>query len=509
MADVDDPVDDPPARWPWAWMAPGLLALTLDPLRWLAQTWADPAYDSDGGWVAILVAAIGVRSLASGAPAGGRPVRAGVVAALLGATCAARLAGRLLDVHHLGALALVVDVGTTAAVLGLHRRPWAVAPWALAGLAAMTLPVEHALQQFVSFPLRVASAATVAAALAPLGVERVGTRLVDGSGGILDVEVACSGAAGLTALGVLAFTAATRRSLRPTTAALGLAAVVGGAWLANSVRLLLLVVGPTEAWLRQPAHTIVGLVALAVGLVPALAVVRALPQRVPPEPVAATPIRAASAGGARAAAAAFSAAGILAASAPSHPVDRSGPVAPIALPVVLGGWRSAAQPLTALEQAYFGRFGGRVDRRTYHTGADHTVLVVRTTAPLRHLHSPAACLAGAGHTVERLGLRPGAPIPTVVWRSVAPDGQVWRVETSFVSATGQTADSAAEVAWLWLGAPGTAWTLIERISPWRACEAAPDRCAAFETELLSALDVVIGHGGLAGGASVEHTCSSC
>lgn len=452
-------------------LVPGLVALLAEPTAWLVHTWREPAYDSQGWLVALLAAGLAVRSVASGPAApDARAVRAGL--GLLGLTAAVRLAGRLLDVSHVGATALVADALAAGLLLGLGRRPWPVAPWALAGLVALSLPVEHTLQQLVSYPLRLASAATVALLL---GVERDGTLLA----GDLSVDLPCSGATGLVTLGVLAFAVAARRRAGPRGLALGTLAVTGGAWLANTVRLALLVVRPSDAWLADPHHTALGLTALGIGALPALALARSLPVRSPSAgPPAALPTLPAPL------ALAFSGLALVVAAAPSHPLDVSGPTVGPGLPGALGGLPSVARELSAQEREYFGRFGGTVERRTYATDPATTVLLVRTTAPLRHLHSPDACLRGAGHDVERMGVRDG----TVVWRTVDPDGRAWRVEASFTSSEGDMALSASEVAWRWLRSPGATWTLLERVTPWEACDADPAACAAFERDLFHALE---------------------
>ena len=87
-----------------------------------------------------------------------------------------------------------------------------------------------------------------------------------------------------------------------------------------------------------------------------------------------------------------------------------------------------------------------------------------------------------------MGVVPGA-IPTVLYRSVAPDGTAWRVEASFLSDRGERASSVSEVVWGWHRAPGAAWSLVERISPWSACEIAPERCRSFDRALFASLDL--------------------
>ena len=199
-----------------------------------------------------------------------------VAVGLLLLTATLRLVGRLLDVDQIGALVIGVDVYAAARLLGLHRRPWPIAPWALGGLALMTLPVEHTLQQVLSYPLRIGAASTAALVLAPLGISRQGTLLVDASGAVLQVDVACSGATGLYVLAVAALVVATRRAVSLRSGALLLAAVLVGAGIANAGRLVLIVVGPTDVLLAEPGHTIVGLIALGIGAWPLVRLASAL-----------------------------------------------------------------------------------------------------------------------------------------------------------------------------------------------------------------------------------------
>jgi hypothetical protein len=147
-------------------------------------------------------------------------------------------------------------------------------------------------------------------------------------------------------------------------------------------------------------------------------------------------------------------------------------------------------PLGEQERLYFTRYGGGAQKMRYENRADFalTALLVHTGSPLRHLHGPDRCLLGAGHEVTRLGVWPGA-IPTLVYRSVAPDGSAWRVEASFVDDSGRGAASVSQVVWHWLEQPDTAWNLVERISPWGLCEASPERCTALDRDLFTALDL--------------------
>lgn len=544
---------------------PGMLALLIEPVVWLVTTWCDPSWDSHGAVAALGCLALIVFSLRSG-PASPDPRAARRVMWLLAGTASVRLAGRLLAVHVVGALALVFDLAALGIALGLDRRPRAVHPAALALLFAFSLPIEQILQRLFGYPLRLVSAAVAHGVLAPFtdDLARQGTLLVQ-DGLTLAVDLPCSGAQGLTLLGALAAAVLCRRRLclrrgttgndsaqtaagaplpsnemqprtsrarrgassrvSPVLLAAGLLglAVVSGALVANTLRVLALYAGMRLGLdvMAEPWHAGLGLAALATGSLPLLTLARRLPTRTA-RTAATTSEQTASRAAARAPdtgasalsgeargtrpghgrlsgrgrlrallwALGFSAAGLLIAAAPAHPVDVSGDAAGASLPANLGAWPGTRVAPSAQERAYFQRFGGRVDKRSYalETGAA-TAVLVRTTAPLRHLHGPDRCLIGAGHRVERLGVRPGA-VPAVVWRSTAPDGRVWRVEASFVGAGGRTASSISEVVWHWMGRPGSSWTLLERITPWELCEHEPGVCSRFERTLFRSLDLV-------------------
>jgi hypothetical protein len=130
-------------------------------------------------------------------------------------------------------------------------------------------------------------------------------------------------------------------------------------------------------------------------------------------------------------------------------------------PANLAGYGAAPALLSNQEQGYFTRYGGTAQRTHY---GPFTLLLVRTTSPLRHLHAPDVCLAGAGHEVRYLTSR-FTNVPTAFYRSVDPDGAAHAVRVSFVSASGQVATSVSEVVWRWLSAPDEAWTMVQRIAP--------------------------------------------
>lgn len=169
---------------------------------------------------------------------------------------------------------------------------------------------------------------------------------------------------------------------------------------------------------------------------------------------------------------------------PAQPVDVAQAMPAPKLPRFIDGLAADARPLTPREQIYFTRYGGGAARASYD---DYGLLMVRTSAPLRHLHGPDECLRGAGHQVRYLGSI-YAPLPTAVYRSVDPQGQTWRIAVSFISSRGEITTSVAHAVWLWMQHPGTAWTQVQRVTPW---DADPARQWAWDRAVARALDLPV------------------
>ena len=79
----------------------------------------------------------------------------------------------------------------------------------------------------------------------------------------------------------------------------------------------------------------------------------------------------------------------------------------------LAGMNARPVPLLAKEKAYFLKYGGSAQKASY---GPHQLLVVRTSAPLRHLHAPDECLRGLGMKVQYLGVR-HSPVPSAIYRA--------------------------------------------------------------------------------------------
>lgn len=451
----------------------GLLA--ADPLRWLLGTWTDATYNPQGLWIAALVLGLAAWSYTSTllpeAPGSQR-----YAYGLLLASAVVRLAGQLLRVNVIGAVTLALDVYALSIIAGLPSRRRPLSPGWLAVLFALSLPLERIVQRLLGYGLQQFSADGACALLRAVGepVQCIGTRILLAGQDLL-VDLPCSGARGLTLL--LTLFAALAAVRRPTVrqALLGFVLTLAVAFAANSLRIALLAValahpemiGGASA-MDAPWHEGIGLVTLVFAASVLLAWARFCGSGLQPQTL--IPLR----GGQRPLpqdlkpswawprAVLFPLAALLILFLPARPVDVARAIAAPRLPATIGGLRSEPVALLPQEQAYFTRYGGGAARAAYGPNA---LLLVSTTAPLRHLHAPDECLRGAGHSVRYVGLAHDA-LPTAIYRSTDPDGRAWRVNVSYVSDRGEAAASVAEAVWRWMQAPGTRWTSIQRISPW-------------------------------------------
>jgi exosortase/archaeosortase family protein len=450
----------------------GLLA--ADPLRWLVATWTDATYNREGLYVALAVALLAAWS---GASALRREVPdARRALGLLIAAAAVRAAGQLLRVNVLGALTLAVDVYALATLAGLAHRRRAVSPGWLAALFALSLPLERVLQRVLGYGLQQLSATGACSALGLLDLEVVcqGTRiLLDGQD--LLVDLPCSGARGLVLLLTLFCGACAVARPDALRAARGLALTLLSAWAANVLRLVALALGLARGVpvMEAPWHELTGLVALALGAAPVLWWARRANRAEAFDfalPIAARPLcdRDLRYRASRGLPLLFVAAALVIVNLPARPVDVARAMAPPVLPAALGQWTANPLPLSAAEQAYFTRYGGAAARASY---GPHGLLLVSTSAPLRHLHAPDECLRNAGHDVRYVGVRRGA-LPSALYRSVDADGRRWRIAVSYVASDGAWATSVAEAVWRWLrgGRGAVTWTMVQRITPWDVAE---------------------------------------
>lgn len=470
---------------PGLWFAAGSVLLAVHPLSWMWTTWTDPAYDSQGAWIAAAAAALLLWSASSPrlAPRSARPALA-----LLLASAVVRLLGQLLAVNVVSALALVVDVFALAMLLGLDQRRRALSPLWLAVVFALSLPLERMAQRVVGYALQTVSAQ---GACSVLGVFHDhlschGTRIVLAGRDVL-VDLPCSGARSLLTLllALALLSALVRPDWRRAIAGLGL--WLGAALLANVLRIVALALGiafPDRFAhidvMAAPWHDLIGLGALTLGMVPLLGWAARVPRptlRVRPR----HPRRAQSTPAALPLAIAFCAGAAVIVTLPASPVDVAQAARAPALPSNLLGRAARETHLSPQERNYFERYGGAASRSLY--GADGLMLV-HTSAPLRHLHTPDECLRGAGHTVRYLGMV-HTPLPSAVYESVDPQGRAWRIHVSFVADDGSQVHSVAAAVWHWLRHPATAWTQIQRITP---LASGPQHAAEFDRAVMHALE---------------------
>ena len=496
----------------------GLVLLAVHPLLWLVGTWFDPAYDSQGVWVAALTGGLLLWSATSPLRIADSRQRLGGLG-LLVLTAAVRLLGQRLGINVLGAAALAVDVYAIGLLLGLERRARPLAPGWLAVLFAFALPVERILQRGFGFALQQISAVGACTALklrAPVQCEGI---QLQWHGQTVLVDLPCSGTRGLLLLLLLyvALAVLTRPTFRH--ACLGVLLTLAAATLGNSLRIVALAVGLVhrEALggvdvFGEPWHSAIGLLTLTLSALPLLLWARrgdsgAVPVTVhtphpnpPPQGgrelcvttdcLATSPLHGRRWGegvnacfrSSRSLVWRFWPPAAGSSQLPPQPLDVARPLPTPELPGRIAIFAAQPGALTTQERDYFTRYGGGAARAAY---GPYGLLVVSTTAPLRHLHAPEECLAGAGHAVRYLG-QTGGSMPSAVYRSTDPQGRVWRVTVSYVSERGEWTAHVAEAVWRWLQAPGTTWRMIQRIAPWELPVAAAE---TFDVAVWRALDL--------------------
>ena len=452
----------------------GALLLAYEPLIWLVSTWLDPVYDSQGLVVFAVVAGLFLWSISSPRISPNQHTQHALVLLLI--TASVRLAGQLLAINTLSALTLIIDVYALGILAGLAQRQRRLASGWLAILFAFTLPLERIVQRSIGFALQQLSADGACSLLTLLlpsaaSVQCSGVRILLNGQDVL-VDLPCSGARSL--LLILMLFTALAAIIRPTykQASIGLGITLIAALISNCIRITILAVGigfpaivgiPVMA---SPWHDLIGLVTLALAALPIF--YWAWRCYLTAKPVAAQvgwksmPVLTKSrysialGGG-------FVLMAVLIIILPAQPVDISRQLANPVLPGSLAGIAGQPDVLSDQEQMYFTRYGGGAARSHY---GGFSLLVVETTAPLRHLHAPDECLTGIGHQVNYQGLEHDQ-LPTAIYRSTDTEGNDWRIAVTYVDAKQRVATSVAEVVWYWFQEPSSSWTMVQRITPWQ------------------------------------------
>ncbi len=463
------------------------LVLVADPLLWLAITWSDPAYASEGGYIALLCAAFFVWSVRSEIVTL-QPISIRCGWGLLCATFVLRLIGQMLAINVIGALALVVDVYAIAYLCRLQHRRNAISPFWLAVCFAFCLPLESILQRSIGYGLQHISAFFACGILSTLfaEVECYGVRLIV-SGKEALVDLPCSGAKSLLLLGLGYSVCAAVCRFSWQRAAWGAMVMLCVAVMVNSLRIVMLAIGIAHShWLGEidvmdePWHGGIGLLCLLLGVIPLLFIAkkgyRPVIKRhafieqllwIVPDAIArdgqwwadAPSRKKISSYSVLLCAIGVLGCALMVVNLPRKALDVSGVVQRGVLPLMLQGEYAEEQPLLPQEQDYFMQYGGSAKKARY--GNAH-LMVVQTTSPLRHLHSPAACLRGQGFEVRYLGMR-YAPYPSALYRAISPTGEAYQIAASFVADDGFITSNVSEAVWHWLQYPQSHWQAIQRI----------------------------------------------
>ncbi len=454
--------------------------MAVAPIQWLWQSWHQPAYQSDGMLYALVLVGLMAASALSGPAKPSAPPERIVALFLLAA--ALRCVGQMLDIDIVSALALSVDVYVIAALLRLDQRRFALSPFWLAVFFLFSLPLGTLLQRILGFPLQMVSADLACAMLSVVfdDLTCAGVRLQVSGRDVL-VDLPCSGATGL--LLIISLCALLNALYRPrfTTAILGGFGALLAALIGNGLRITLLATGIALDFdvMAEPAHSIIGLVALGLAASALLVLYRPRTAPVRRRPLRVLPQLPAWAKVPSVLAALILAAAIV--TAPRTPIDRAAPYTPPPLPTQLVGHTGQDVALSDMERLYFTTYGGSAQKAQYGPLGVNVV----TTTSMRHLHSPATCLQGMGYEVEFLGTR-FDPVPTSVYRATGPDGLIWDVSVSFASENGHRTASVGEAVWLWFRGGTGRWRSIQRITP---AQLPPNARAPLENAVMAAFDL--------------------
>ena len=169
---------------------------------------------------------------------------------------------------------------------------------------------------------------------------------------------------------------------------------------------------------------------------------------------------------------------------PRTPIDVARPDIKVSLPLMIDNLEGVPSPLLPKEKTYFTQYGGAAAKASY---GDNGLLLIQTSSPLRHLHSPDECLRGLGFEVQHLGISYDT-IPTAVYKATTVEGQSYRIAVSFISDQGHTTSNVSEAVWHWMQGSKGVWSAIQRISPWEQDASITRR---WDRAVLAALDIDI------------------
>lgn len=484
----------------------GLAALILayDPVLWLAQTWRDPSYDSKGFVVFAACLALFLWSGSSHLKtAQAHTHKFSLI--LLALSAFIRLIGQVLAINVIGALTLVLDVYAVSRISGLQNRTRAVSPFWLAICFAFSLPLERIVQRTMGYGLQHLSADGACGLLGTFfeNVQCFGVRILINAQDVL-VDLPCSGAR--SCLLLLFFFCLCASLVKPkfTHAVLGGLGVLVCAYIINVLRISFLAVGIAYPIgfdvMAQPYHDLIGLAALSLGCLPIIFWARycirpkalvhpllvsdmyGIPRRIQRDGwwLEAAPKKKNQS---MRIAVSFLLLALVITNLPRKAVDVARIETVAELPSNLNGNFAQNVQLTEQEQAYFTQYGGSAQKAVY---GDQALMVVRTSAPLRHLHAPDECLRGLGMNVHYQGITHN-PMPSAVYKATDSNGQSYRIAVSFMTTDQEIiTTNVSEAVWRWLQNPRQSWQAVQRISQW---DQNPRAVQSFDYALMAALDL--------------------
>lgn len=481
------------------------LVLAYEPVRWLVQTWQDPAYDSKGFLIFAVCTGLFLWSVTSPRNLVQQDnTRWALI--LLTVTALIRLAGQVFAVNIIGALALVIDVYALATLVGVQHRERHISPGWLAICFLFALPLERVMQHTVGFGLQSLSAGSACLILGGLfdNVSCHGVRILINQKDVL-VDLPCSGARTLLLLQL--FYATCMTVVRPSliSGLFGFCVTLFSSLWINIFRIMALAVGiayPEMVFgmdvMAEPGHSLLGLVALALGCLPILFWARFTEDASKSSNLISysTPEESISRSKAMvfvfhilkthpgSVALGFLIIAAVIVSLPRTPIDVARPDIKISLPLMIDNHEGISSPLLPKEKVYFTQYGGAAVKASY---GNNGLLLIQTSSPLRHLHSPDECLRGLGFEVQHVGISYDT-IPTAVYKATTAEGQSYRIAVSFISNRGHFTSNVSEAVWRWVQEPGTVWSAVQRISPWEQDASITRR---WDRAVLAALDIDI------------------
>ena len=364
------------------------------------------------------------------------------------------------------------------------------------------LPLERVIQHTVGFGLQNLSADGACLILGALfdNVSCHGVRILINQKDVL-VDLPCSGARTLLLLQL--FYVACMTVCRPNISSglIGFFVTLLSSLCINIFRIVMLAVGiayPEMVFgldvMAEPVHSILGLISLALGCLPILFWTRFTDEpatsrgiKTKAEQSTFRPESIGSSCHSFKAMPCLMALGFLVFAAvivslPQRPIDVSRPGIKVSLPMIINNHEAIPSALLQKERAYFIQYGGAAAKASYGSNG---LLLVQTSSPLRHLHSPDECLRGLGFEVQHVGIS-YETIPTAVYKATTTDGQSYRIAVSFLSDQDHRTSNVSEAVWRWMQNPNSVWSSIQRISPW---EQDATQTRKWDLAVLAALDI--------------------